>query len=163
MEFLKAWVRGIAMMSIIAGALQLVLPSGGVQKYVRLVVGLAIVVQVITPLAAAVRVALSYGQAPQGMWFGGAEQEGLGKSYRQQLEWQVESVAMALPGVESAKARVDLEPSTFGLPPVRKVVVDVRLEKSATRGGSMALEELGRWLADSLGIDRERVTVKLNH
>lgn len=164
MQFLKSWVRSIAVMSVIAGAVQLILPSGSVQRYVRLVVGLAIVLQVLTPLAGAVQVGLRGTTGNQGAWFSQADWENLDKAYRQQLEWQVESIAMAVPGVESAKARVELEHVTLGLPKIGRMVVEVRLRGTKTgRETLLSPDGLSQWLAERMGIEQSRVTVTLTN
>lgn len=50
MEFLSQWARGIISIVILSAFLELLLPKGTTQKYVKLAMGLIIIIFMITPL-----------------------------------------------------------------------------------------------------------------
>ncbi|MGE5674249.1 MAG: stage III sporulation protein AF [Mycobacterium leprae] len=50
MEFLKDWVRNLVMLVILAGCLELLVPAGGMKKYVRMTMGLLVVLAVTRPI-----------------------------------------------------------------------------------------------------------------
>ena len=54
-EALRQWVRTIVVVVLVAGFLDLLAPSGGTRRLVRLVLGLVIVITVVAPLATLVR------------------------------------------------------------------------------------------------------------
>ncbi len=60
MENLKSWARDIVFIMVFAGILELMLPSGSIRKYVRVVMGLVIVVVVLNPI-----ISLMKGSLPQ--------------------------------------------------------------------------------------------------
>lgn len=55
MEFIRSWVRDIAIMVICLGFLELLLPQNSMERLVRVVIGLVIVVIIISPLAGLLR------------------------------------------------------------------------------------------------------------
>lgn len=50
MDFLKEWVRGLVTLVLLAGALEMLIPSNGMKKYVRMTMGLVIVLAVVRPI-----------------------------------------------------------------------------------------------------------------
>lgn|GEM_PF-1369902 len=52
MEALKEWVRTLAMLLILASCLELLVPMGGMKKYVRMAMGLLVMLCMINPLFA---------------------------------------------------------------------------------------------------------------
>lgn len=50
MNFLKEWVRGLVMLVLLAGCLELVLPMNNMKKYVRLAMSLFVVLAVVKPI-----------------------------------------------------------------------------------------------------------------
>jgi len=50
MDFLKEWVRGLVTLVLLAGALEMLIPSNGMKKYVRMTMGLVIVLAVVRPV-----------------------------------------------------------------------------------------------------------------
>lgn len=52
MEALKEWVRTLAMLLILASCLELLVPMGGMKKYVRMAMGLLVMLSMINPLFA---------------------------------------------------------------------------------------------------------------
>ena len=50
MEFLKEWVRGLVMLVILASCLEMLLPMNAMKKYVRMTMGLLVVLAVIQPI-----------------------------------------------------------------------------------------------------------------
>lgn len=52
MDYLKEWVRGLVMLVLLAGCLEMLLPMNAMKKYVRLTMGLFIVLSVVKPVVA---------------------------------------------------------------------------------------------------------------
>lgn len=50
MEFLNTWLQGIIVAVVIASIIQMILPSGNNKKYVKVVLGVYVVFQIITPV-----------------------------------------------------------------------------------------------------------------
>lgn len=50
MEFLNSWLQGIIISVIIATIIEMILPSGNTKKYVKIVLGIYVVFNIITPI-----------------------------------------------------------------------------------------------------------------
>lgn len=50
MEFLNNWLQGIVVAVIIASIIQMILPNGNNKKYIKVVLGIYVVFQIITPV-----------------------------------------------------------------------------------------------------------------
>ena len=50
MEFLNTWLQGIIVAVVIASIIQMILPNGNNKKYIKVVLGVYIVFQIITPV-----------------------------------------------------------------------------------------------------------------
>lgn len=50
MDFISGWLKGIVLIILFASFMDLLLPSSAMQKYVKLVIGLIIIVAMLTPL-----------------------------------------------------------------------------------------------------------------
>lgn len=50
MEFIQSWVRGLVTLAVLVGFVELMLPQDGFKPYVRMVLGLLVVVALIRPL-----------------------------------------------------------------------------------------------------------------
>lgn len=132
MDAVRNWVRGIAVLMLFAGVIEMMLPTGDLRKYARTALGLLVVLGVIGPLAqwkAAVPAAFPnvFERVPAG----GRD---LDERERRLLEWQAEAIALQMPGVKSASAEVILapEPSAVGAR-LRVDMVNVRLGAGGVR------------------------------
>ncbi|NPV70863.1 MAG: stage III sporulation protein AF [Firmicutes bacterium] len=143
MQALKEWVRGIVILTVFAGAVDMVLPAGDLRKYARLALGLLIVLSIISPLAGMTRAGtwstFAGGNAlfPRGP--GAAEPGDMDDKTRQVLEWQAEALAGAVPGVRSAKVTVRMRqpgewPMPLGAAGIERVTVRVVTGGAATPG-----------------------------
>ncbi len=50
MEFLNTWLQGIIVAVVIASIIQMILPNGNNKKYIKVVIGVYVVFQIITPV-----------------------------------------------------------------------------------------------------------------
>jgi stage III sporulation protein AF len=50
--FLKEWVRGLVLLVLLGGCLEMLLPMGGMKRYVRLVLGLLVMLAMVRPVLA---------------------------------------------------------------------------------------------------------------
>ncbi|HHV78951.1 MAG TPA: stage III sporulation protein AF [Firmicutes bacterium] len=158
MDFLRNWVRGIAVVSVLGGAAQLILPSGSMQKYVKVVFGFIIVLQLIAPLPRFMGHEDSANSLLASTWSENfADTHSFIRTYQAQIEWQVESIAKALPGVTHAKAQVQLERVTIGAPAVKRISLELKKSSNAEPD----LRALRQWLAGHFRVQEENVTVRL--
>lgn len=52
MDWLKQWVRDLATLVLLAGTVEMLVPMGGLKKYVRMVMGLLVMVSILNPVLA---------------------------------------------------------------------------------------------------------------
>lgn len=131
MEVLKELVRGIVLLIILTTFLDMLLPSGKMRPYLKMVMGLFVLVSILNPLISALfssqdLAALSWkadaaaGQSLGAITSTGAElaernQEQLLSTYAGRLESQMASLVRIIEGVEEAEVRVELaEARKFG-------------------------------------------------
>ena len=48
-KFLSSWVEGIAIAVIVASIFEMILPNGNIKKYVKIVLGIFIIFNIISP------------------------------------------------------------------------------------------------------------------
>lgn len=138
------WVRSLVVLVVLASLLEMLLPSGGMKRFVRLSMGLLILLGVVRPL-----VALLGGQAafdphlledPAGRLpslnqimveanqFQARSQELLLEEVRSRLTHQAESAALAVEGVSGADVAVELSGGpALETVHVEKITVTLRL------------------------------------
>ena len=174
-QAVKEWIRGVAILMVFAGAVDMALPEGDLRKYARTAMGMLIVLSVVAPFAGII----TGGTAFRGVFLTApASSTDLDRKTASALEWQAETLARAIPGVRWARARVDMKDSSgWALPRRDGVVEGVRLTISAETGGDVeaaatsvpADSRRGRELAAAVravvsagfGVAAERVVVEV--
>ncbi|OEH85654.1 stage III sporulation protein AF [Desulfuribacillus stibiiarsenatis] len=68
MDFISAWLKGIVLIILFATFMDLLLPSSSMQKYVKLVIGLIIIVTMLTPLLMILKSDYSFSTAEMLDW-----------------------------------------------------------------------------------------------
>ncbi len=143
MQGIKDWVRGIAVLTVFAGAVDMVLPEGDLRKYARAALGMLIVLCVVAPLARMI----SGGPPVEDLYFPApASASSLDDRTARALEWQAEALARAVPGVNGAKATVKMKDSVgWPLPrgPAGVESVTVRVSAGAPSGDVEAVTPVG--------------------
>lgn len=148
MDFLKEWVRSLVLLVLLAGSLELLLPMNSMKKYVRMTMGLLIVLSISRPL-------LSFVGRPVSLDAAAIGDEGSGRlptvdqivakagefrdksrdlalaEARDRLAAEAVQAAKAVKGVADAQATVDLEQKGTDLA-VRQVTVTLQPARSGS-------------------------------
>lgn len=140
MAQLASWARGIVVLVLLAGVVEMVAPEGSTRRFVRLAMGLLVLLAVLRPVASFLaRPGSGSGFAlPAGgrgaLELQPAASEGgsLAAGCASVIERQLELCAGQMPGVERVDAQVTLSWGESGVHPVKSVRFDVRLA-----GGSL--------------------------
>lgn len=139
---IAGWAKGIILVVLFASFLELLLPASGMQRFVRVVMGLLVMLTMLSPLvsivhdrpwAADVPV---YGEKHNGRaeWVTKNTGKVVGERdrivldvYRNDLAKQIRAVVAAMEGVADAKVAVEVKEAAGGRPgEVEKVTVYVR-------------------------------------
>ncbi len=153
MELFYRWGRTVALAVILATVVELVLPSDRMARYVRVTLGLVVVLAVMAPVLAF----LGRGWDPAAVWQleAIADSHALAERTGEVLARQVESLAASVPGVRVLGAWVEVD---AGLRP-RAIRVRVALESPGD--GDTLRTALTRSLASLYGLPVEQVKVDL--
>lgn len=139
MTFLKDWVRNLVMLVLLAGSMELLIPVNGMKKYVRMTMGLVIVLAIVGPVAELLgrpvvldTTALgppSDGRLPsvgevmaRGQEFRRRSQALAVDSLRERLTAEAGAAARLVAGVAAAQASVTVVPGS-GEPRISGVIV----------------------------------------
>lgn len=136
------WILNLAVMSILGAAVDLLLPSGSMKKYVRFLIGIAILAAMLQPIFKA------FDQLPnlekytaqafatmdfanmsyQIKWLEGQQQREIMDYFIQTMESHMEQQIKQIKGYEQVKVRVEADEGLYHesqLPDILKVYVDV--------------------------------------
>lgn len=124
MEAVKYWIRNIAVVAVVAGFLEILLPHGDMQRFARLVVGFFILMAIIQPLVGLFHQQATFDTAfmeaaaagspntatvlAKGREMQARHDQAALEEYRLALERQVAALA-AMTGVEARAVAVDLD------------------------------------------------------
>jgi len=140
LEILNEIVRSIAFIVLLAAFVEMLLPGEQIGRYVRLIMGLFIVVTLLTPIMDSLDNGLAYGVTAWNMpsdrgvtsiiQKGGElkqKQEAIVlKEYVSRLERQIQAVAQLVSGVDRAEVSVELERSdSLYMGDIKKVLITV--------------------------------------
>ena len=142
-ESIREWIRGLAVTVIFAGFIEMIVPFGAMKKYVRMAMGLLVLLTVLEPVFGIIHRPVNFEETAQKVWAAGPLDSGqiLDRAaairqvteartvevYRQKVQAYTEAAATQVDGVASARAVVTLgRPSSSGdAPPVEEVEVTV--------------------------------------
>ncbi len=150
MQFLKEWVRGLVMLVLLAGVLEMLVPQNAMKRYVRMVMGLLVVLGVLQPVLQLLGQQVvvdptGFAQSPDGRLpsvsqvmaraaaFREKNQRLLLKEASERLGAMAREAARSLEGVADAAAEVALEPDGKGGYRVAAVHVTVIPDEGAGR------------------------------
>lgn len=143
MNSIGAWVRNIALVVVLAGIMELLLPQGEMRRYVRVVAGLLVLLAMLNPVVGLLEGATAFNAgylavfAPRTSGAGLEAIRDRGESlkrvnetlavdeFRRRLEAEAAMVASGAAGGARAEATVDLEASTGGGWVVRRINLTV--------------------------------------
>lgn len=145
LEIIGEIVRQVALIALLAGLMEMLLPQQALGKYVRLVLGLFVIVAILSPLAArfdqgrALEV-MSWDMRPnneQGFKvservLAGGEEETVLEIFQRRLSTQMRTLIALIPGVRDTEVRVEVEPGSQHIAKIRQVYVSVALDKEAS-------------------------------
>jgi stage III sporulation protein AF len=139
-DLIISWVMGIVFTTLFASFLELLLPSSSMQKFVRVIMGLLIMLAILNPVIGFLEHAPLNGDvtalAPR--LSGTAPVEEAAKAstdkrdqlikdvYRRDLAKQMHSLVMGIEGVAQANVDVELGVDQAGLTKISRVIVIVR-------------------------------------
>ncbi|HHW92317.1 MAG TPA: stage III sporulation protein AF [Firmicutes bacterium] len=125
LDYLRDWVKQLILIVILAGFIDLVLPTGSTRKFARVVVGLFVIMALFNPLLLLLRQDVSWriprfeesvmdrGEmrevTSQDEVLAATVQEQALAHYRRQLEEQAKALVLSLEEVSEARAKVYLE------------------------------------------------------
>lgn len=127
-----AWVRQLVFLVLFAAFFELLLPSGALQKFIRVIVGLLVLLAVLRPAAEFFAAHLSSGAAPALCTLTPAPQANADAAektvravYKKELERQIEAAVDAVQGVAAVRGEVVLEDEAKGAAKVRKIILHI--------------------------------------
>lgn len=125
LEILQELVRNVAFVVVLASVVEMLLPKGEMSRYVKLVMGLFVLMAVLTPVLSLLgrnwEVDLRAWQEPapavklESIFARGEQlqlqnQEQILQAYKHRLEGQIAALARLTPGVEEVRVYAELEP-----------------------------------------------------
>lgn len=166
MTGLEQWIGRLLAIAVVGWLLEMIVPASSMRGYVRLVVGLALMVAVVSPLVELLGRPGALQFAVPGP--GGADASGragqrlvqrdrawVWTTVRSGVELSAREAALAIPGVSAAQvsARIDERVSTPGYGVPTRVMVRIQGSGDNLPGRVQAA------VAEDLGVDRSQVMV----
>lgn len=146
MEWLKQWVRELVMLVLLAGCLDLLVPMGSLKKYVRMVMGLLVMVSLINPILglwrAEIRIdqvleqqsgrlpSIKEVQAEADRYRSRVEAQVSGQ-FRQQVESRAAEAARAISGIHEATVTAEVAIAADQTPSIASVRVYITPQRPA--------------------------------
>lgn len=183
MEWMAKWAKNLISLVIFAAFLELLLPSSQMQKFLRVIVGLLVMLAILQPLTGLLQLGFP-SELPVFLpvEHGGAKKFEIGQDQMQrvsqqvfckELARQVESTVEALEGVEKARVTVELGPEKemvkrlmiHVIPGAKGAVIQPILVKEENFAGHEALDETLKnkilyTVAELYQVPRAKITVK---
>ncbi|KYH31379.1 stage III sporulation protein AF [Neomoorella mulderi] len=142
-------VRQVALIALLAAFLEMLLPEKKMTRYVRLVLGLFVVVAILTPLVEGLRFGpeldvtawdlrldpAAAAPVQQGREMARANEEAALEIYRDRLAGQIKALVSLVPGVKQAEVLVSLAGDKEHRGAIRRVVVTATLAGGETAEG----------------------------
>ena len=149
-------VRQVALIALLAAFLEMLLPDKKMTRYVRLVLGLFVVVAILSPLAEGLRLGpemdvaawdlrldpVTDVPAQQGQEIARANAEAALELYRQRLAGQIKALVSLVPGVKTVEAQVSVDNEKECRGAIRRVVVIVTLGEPASAPPPIEVERI---------------------
>lgn len=138
-------MRQVALIAILAGLLEMMLPQRAMSRYVRLVLGLFILVAILSPLAESfsrgeVLEVIAWDLRPKSLegssvrpaqiW-STASGEAVLEIFRQRVAGQMQTLISLIPGVKTAEVEVEVEQGKSQIGKILGVVVTVELAEES--------------------------------
>ncbi|MCG0277610.1 MAG: stage III sporulation protein AF [Thermanaeromonas sp.] len=172
LEVIGEIVRQVALIALLAGLMEMMLPQQALSKYVRLVLGLFVIVAILSPLAEsfsrgkALEV-MSWDLRPgselefkvsEGVMAGSTEGTAL-EIFQKRLSSQMRTLVALIPGIKDIEVQVEVEPGSPHNTKIRRVHVSVVLDKEASPEEVEA--RIRQTLAYFYGVDPEAADIDM--
>ncbi|OIQ58230.1 stage III sporulation protein SpoIIIAF [Moorella thermoacetica] len=143
-------VRQVALIALLAAFLEMLLPEKKMTRYVRLVLGLFVVVAILSPLVEGVRLGpdldvaawdlrldpVTAAPVEQGRELAAANEEAALEVYRERLAGQIRALVALIPGISTADVLVRVAGEQGYRGAIRQVVVTVTLAAATGNTGT---------------------------
>ncbi len=161
MELLKNWAMTMSAVLVLGSLCEVLLPEGSFQKYVRLSVGMVLVICLVSPLKGCKE------ETPEGMHFSvdsaqvreqaeDAQRDDVLTLYRENLEKKMLQNLRSSYSEDVSKVQCQIEETdqeTFGS--IRKVTVEIDSAKTES-----VTELISQLLKQNFGVDPSRISVR---
>ena len=173
MQILIQMVRQIAMLTLFAVFVEMLLPKGDMQKFARMVMGLLLLVVVLNPLLAVLETSMpqvgSRSKAydaettavlQQGAAVAAAATKQEAQTWQEEMATQITATVVLLPGVEKAAIRLQLTGDGPGADSQRIKSMDIGVVYEKNGREKISLQELQEYLAGLYGLSAEKIAIK---
>lgn len=124
---MSAWIQTLLFILLFAVFLELMLPNGELRRFIRVIIGLFIMLAVLNPLVLLVQslhstaAASSFSTASLGRQKNSLNREAI---YREQLERQIRAAVLTIAGIREAQVQVELnQPQQAGNTKIQAVTI----------------------------------------
>lgn len=138
--YITVWIKNIIFVVLFASFLELLLPSSSMQRFVRVIIGLFIMLAILNPVIGVIESKTAANQLP--VLATGFDNEAVNTDiltavnhvvekrdlmarelYIRDLSKQIRATVMAIDGVKDAKVTISLEPATASLSKIKNIVI----------------------------------------
>lgn len=164
------WVEALVALLLLAGATEMLLPSGAFKGYARALLGLLVLLGVLQPVVGLLRGNLrldlpaltglgqgNSGAAPAAAAAVAQAQHG----YETLVAAQAARMAQQVPGVQAASATVRFAPAASGVPSLSAAAVAVAAQPGSVAAGAALEAEVQRAVAAGLDLPASAVQVSV--
>lgn len=163
-EAIRAWVISLAILALVAGLAEAVMPEGSMRKYARVTLGMVIIAHILNPVISFASTLRSGRQilpvlAVDPSYPVNARPQDI-ESFESLVRWQVNTMVSAANGVKSASTHVTLAHDS-GSPKVAAVNVDLELEPDYAARSDSVVQAIQALVAAYLGLEPKKVQVRI--
>ncbi|SDD36276.1 stage III sporulation protein AF [Sporomusa acidovorans] len=149
--YITVWIKNIIFVVLFASFLELLLPSNSMQRFVRVIIGLFIMLAILNPVIDVIESKTAANQLP--VLATGFDNEAVNTDilnavnhvaekrdlmardlYIRDLSKQIRATVMAIDGVKDAKVTISLEPATASLSKIKNIVIYIEPGTTAEKG-----------------------------
>ncbi|MEE1013063.1 MAG: stage III sporulation protein AF [Clostridia bacterium] len=162
MEVLREWAMTVAGIVVFGSACEMILPDGNFRKYVRLAIGLVLIMTLVSPLQGLLKNEIDFDIEEKSLDaytrkndMEERQQTDVLRLYRQNLNEKIQTSLTERLGNIPMEVRCSVEendPETFGVIREVAVMVDAAYGKDITQG-------IGEILSKDFGVEEKKLTV----
>lgn len=153
---LTEWIKNIIFVVLFASFLELLLPNSSMQRFVRVIMGLFIMLAILNPIIDAVQHFASVSQVPalstnlgnpdlvaNEVDHAGKERDKLSSTlYKKELSQQIKILIMAIDGVADANVAIEIHDSNNKIKGIESILIYVKPGISSRNGKKINIEEI---------------------